>query len=73
MALNTAALKSAIKAAFQANLPAPTATQLSELDTMCTSIANAMQAFVQSATITYTTGLANGSGPVTGVFGNIIT
>ena len=73
MPLNTSVLQNALKAAFLANLPSATPTQVSQVDTLCTSIATAMKTFVESATITYTTGLANGSGPVAGVFGNVIT
>ena len=73
MPLNTPALKTALKAAFIANLSTPTSAQLAQIDTMCGSIALAMQVFVESATITSTTGLANSGGPVAGIFGNVIT
>ncbi len=75
MALNTTTLKNALKSAFLANIPSPTPTQLSEVDQLATAMANAINIFVRSATITYTSGLVAppSGGPVTGVFSNIIS
>ncbi len=75
MALDTLALKNALKTAMLANLPSPSPAQISEVDTLCDAIASAMQTFVAGATITYSTGLVapSGGGPVTGIFTNIIT
>ncbi len=73
MPLNTPALKSALKSAFLANLPAATPTQITQIEALSASIASAIQVYVQGATITYTAGLTNSGGPVVGAFGNIIT
>ena len=75
MPLDTATLKSAIKSAFLANLPAPNPGQIAQVETMATSIASALQVFVEGAEITYTTGLVapGGGGPVTGAFGCTIS
>ena len=75
MALDTATLKNALKSAFLANLPAPDAGQISQVDTMAAAIANALQVFVEGAAITYSSGLIapGGGGPVTGIFGNVIS
>ena len=73
MPLNTPALAAALESAFLANLTSPTPEQLTQVHTMSEAMASAMQAFVQSATITYTVGLVDSSGPVSGVFGNTIT
>jgi len=75
MALNTITLSNALKAAFLANLSAPTTEQSSQVATMCDSIAAAMQSFVESATINYSAGLVapSGGGPVTGIFGSTIS
>ena len=75
MPLDTTTLKASLKAAFLANLPSPDSTQLSQVDAMAGAMANAMLVFVQGAQITYTTGLIapSGGGPVTGLFGNIIS
>ena len=75
MAMDTITLKSAIKAAFLANLSSPDTVQTDQVDTMAGAIANAMRDFVVGATITYTAGLVapSGGGPVTGVFTNIIS
>ena len=72
MPLNTPALKDALQAAFLANLTTPTTIQLTQIYNMSSAMAAAMQAFVQSATITYTAGLVAPGGPVSGVFGNTI-
>ena len=73
--LNTTILKTALKTAFLANLPSPTAQQITEVDALAGAIANAMQVFVRGATITYTAGLVapSGGGPVTGIFNNTIS
>ena len=73
MPLNTPGLAAALEAAFLANLPSPNPTQLAQVHAMAGAMASAMQMFVQGATITYTAGLVDSSGPVTGVFGNTIT
>ena len=75
MALNTPALKAALQTAFLANIPAPTPTQVAQINALSAAMATALLAFVQSATISYTAGLVAppGGGPVSGVFGNIIT
>ena len=73
MALDTTTLENSIKIAFLNNLTAPTTEQESQVSAMAATIAAAMAVFVRGATITYTTGLVDGAGPVTGVFGNTIT
>lgn len=75
MPLDTATLKASIKSAFLTNLPSPDAGQIAQVDTLATSIANALQVFVEGAEITYTAGLIapGGGGPVTGTFGNTIS
>ena len=75
MALNTTSLSSALQSAFLANLGAATAEQTTQIQNMSNSIASAIQAFVESATITYSTGLIApaGGGPVTGLFGSTIS
>ena len=75
MPLNTIALKNAMKSEMLANLPTPSSSQITEVDTLCGAIASAMQTFVTGATITYSTGLIapSGGGPVTGIFTNTIT
>jgi hypothetical protein len=75
MALNTTTLSTALRAAFMANLTSPTAGQTTQVNNMCDSIAAAILAFVEGATITYTAGLTAppGGGPVTGVFGCVIS
>ena len=75
MALDTVTLKSAMKAAFLANLSSPNSIQIDQVDAMAEAIANAMKVFVEGATIMYTAGLIapGGGGPVTGLFTNIIS
>lgn len=75
MPLATAVLKTALINAFTANLPGITPDQATALDTTCGAVANALEAYVKTATITYTAGLVapGGGGPVTGVFTNTIT
>lgn len=73
MPLDTVLLKNSFKVAFLANLPAPTPGQIAEVDTLAGAMANAIQVFVEGATIRYTSGLLAPSGAVTGVFGNIIS
>jgi hypothetical protein len=73
MAMSHSALKSALQSAFTANMPSPTAEQISAFSNTADAMATAIITCVSSATITYTTGLANGGGAVTGVFGNTIT
>jgi len=75
MPLNTETLKTALSNAFLANLSDETPEQISQVQAMAGAITTAMTSFVQSATITYTAGLAAppGGGPVTGVFTNVIT
>lgn len=73
MPLDTMTLKNALKTAFLANLPSPTSTQVTEVDTMAGAIANAMQTFVTGATISYTSGLVAPGGAVTGTFINTIS
>lgn len=68
MPLDKTALKSAMIAAFTANLPGITADQTTALDTTCGAIADAIDTYVKAIQITYTSGLttATGGGPVTG-------
>lgn len=75
MPLDTVTLKNSLKSAFLANLPARDSGQVSQVDAMAGTIANALLVFVEGATITYTTGLTTpgGGGPVTGIFGNTIS
>lgn len=75
MPLDTATLKNSLKSAFLANLPSPNTDQELQIDTLAGAMADALQAFVETATITYSAGLIapSGGGPVTGIFTNIIT
>ncbi len=75
MPLDTVTLTTSLKSAFLANLPSPDAGQIAQVITLASSIASAMQVFVEGAQITYTAGLIapGGGGPVTGVFGNTIS
>ncbi len=73
MSMNPSTLKGALEAAFLANLSAPTSVQTAQINVMSTAIAAAVYAFVQSATINYTAGLAAPGGPVTGIFNSTIT
>jgi len=75
MPLDTTTLTTSLKSAFLANLPAPDAGQITQVTTLASAIASAMQVFVEGAEITYTAGLIapGGGGPVTGVFGNTIS
>lgn len=75
--LNKTALKAAIKAAFddESNDPnVPPAAQAAR-DRIADKLANAIDAFVKSATIQYTTGLIAppSGGAVTGVFNGQLT
>ena len=65
-------LKAALEAAFTANMPSPTPAQTAAFGVTADAMALAIINCVKSATITYTAGLANGGGPVTGIFGNTI-
>lgn len=74
MALVKPTLKAAIKAAFlqeQAN----ETDKAAAIDNIAGAIADAVDAYLKSMTITYTLGLVApaGGGPVTGAFANIIS
>ena len=75
MPLDTSTLTSSLQSAFLANLPSPDTGQISQVNILATSIANALRIFVEGAEITYSAGLVapGGGGPVTGVFGNTIS
>lgn len=73
MPLDIVTYSADLKAAFAANLPGITPAQDAALTTTCDAIAAATAALIQTATITYTVGLVDGVGPVTGDFGNVIT
>lgn len=66
--LNKSALKAAIENAMTANLTEPTVDQTNEISALATGIANAIDNYVKGMQITYTAGLANSGGPVTGTF-----
>jgi len=73
--MDAAVLKAGIKAAFEANMPSPTSAQTAAFDVTAGAIADAIVACVETATITYTSGLIapSGGGPVTGVFGGSVS
>ena len=71
--MNQVACAASIKNLLLANIPDATPAQIAAITTLSEGMVGAIATMVQSATITYTTGLGNSGGPVTGVFGHTIT
>lgn len=72
MALNKTTLETAIKSAFKSMKDAD-GDEEKGLDTFCSKLAEAMDAYVKSAQIVYTSGLSAPNGPVSGVFNGNLT
>ncbi|MCW3467643.1 hypothetical protein [Chitinophaga nivalis] len=71
MALDKNSLKQQIKNAFK-DMKAADVDEEQGLDIFCTKLAEAVDTYVKTATINYTTGLLAPNGAVTGVFnGNL--
>lgn len=73
MSLNKSSLQSAIKSAFK-NMKDSDGDEEATLDTLSGKLAEAIDTYVKSATIMYTSGLVappNG-GPVTGAFNGML-
>lgn len=72
MALNKTTLEAAIKNAFKSMKDAG-GDEEQGLNTFCSKLAEAMDAYVKSAQIVYTSGLTAPNGPVSGVFNGNLT
>ena len=71
MALNKSALQTGIKNAFK-SMKEGDGDEEQALDLFCTKLAEAVDTYVKTAQINYTTGLTAPNGAVTGVFnGNL--
>ena len=73
MALNKNTLKASLKGAMLNNITGATHSQQNEIDTLAGAFADAIDAFVRTLQITYTFGLADSSGAVSGTFGNTLS
>ena len=72
MALNTPQLASAIVDAMKLQLPNPDDAQQAEMNAFASAIASAIENYVKSLQVIYTTGLVAPNGPVTGVLTHTI-
>lgn len=72
MALDTTSLKASIKAAFsdqESKMDNPD----NALNDLADKIGDALETWIKTLQITYISGLTNGSGAVTGTFGNTLS
>lgn len=70
--LNKEQLKEKIKAAMLKNLKEPTDEQKQEITDLAGAIADGVDSYVRGIELTYVTGLAAPTGPVTGTFEYLI-
>ena len=75
MPLNVSQLNTDIKNALTGGRTGLPATQVSQINTLANALATAIENFVLTLDITYTTGMVapSGGGPVTGVLGNTLS